>query len=299
VPQIVLALGRELSSRPHNTSRIANDLLDLVCELCELRASSKDHTLPNPASIITSLLHLDDLVIAWGTARSKKWDYSTVFDSSDPESLYDDTCAVYTAYWIAGTWNIQRSTRIFIHEAVLVQIDELLTLPQTPTTTLQLLSQRTLSLATITSSASDICASCPYLLGHNRPYADQLSNPTPAACGYFLLTSIYLAGSTVGVPHSMRMYVLGRLRYIGHRMGIHQALLVADILQADIESGRAGEVMGFPRQWGRRRYRQGEDEPGIDYTNSGSGGMTLGIWGIETRREEDFDKDVQGVVEVF
>lgn len=267
VPPIVLDLGHQLSQTQDLSCRIANDLLDSVSQLCELRASIKDRSLINPPTIITSLLNLDAAVVKWAAERASRWDYSTVFDSTKPDLIYDDSYSVYSTYWIAGTWNIQRGTRVFVQEAILAQINALLTKPQSTTTTLLLLSQRSRSLATISELASDICASVPYLLGHDKPYHEQISNPAPAVCGYFLVTSLYLAGSTIGVPRSMRFYVLGRLKYIGHVLGIQQSLLLAEILQRKIELGKEEEMEGLPRQFqsGPCRDRGEEQESERDW----------------------------------
>ena len=181
--------------------------------------------------------------------------------------MYDSTYAIYHRYWIAGTWNIYRVTRIFIAEVVLTQVDTLLNLLQSPTKTLELLTQRTKSLAIISEMASDICASVPYILGHNQPYHDQFINPPPAACGFFLLLPLYLAGSTVGVPHTMRMYVLGRLRYIGHRLGIQQSLLLEEILGGRIQACKVGgtdEMEGLPRQFRPKLGDEAGDGARID-----------------------------------
>ncbi len=226
-----------------------NDLLNSVNKLCELRASIRDHSLVDPLTIIASLLDLDRVVVQWGAERSSDWDYHTVFDSSKSDHIYDDTYSVYRSYWIAGMWNTQRTTRIFVQEAIIVQIDEMLSQPQSAITTLDLDSQRSRSLATISEMAFDICASVPYRLGHDRPSDELLSNPAPALSGYLMLPSLYLAGSTIGVPQSMRLYVLGRLRYIGHGLGIQQSLMLAAILQDKIDACKEEKMEGLPRQF--------------------------------------------------
>lgn len=273
VPPVVLTLGHQLSQCSDLACRVANELLDLGSQLCEIRASIKDGSFTNPSSIISSLLALDTCVISWGTVRSSRWNYTTVFvDHQDPETVYDESYCVYKASWFAGAWNIQRATRIFLHEAILAQIDAL-TSSSSPSSLhpsdqdLDLLSQRFASLSTISSLASDICASVPYLLGHDRPLAEQISDPVPAACGYFLVMPLYLAGSTVGVPRQLRTYVLGRLRYIGWRLGVRQALLLAGILKTRIIETVGGRDPDDERKRLLRRrercvglYHEGEQE---------------------------------------
>ena len=256
VPPIVLELSHRLSQNGHHPCRITNDLLDSVSQLCELRASIRDRSLTDPFTIIASLLELDDAVVKWGAERSSEWDYTTVFDSSKPDVIYDDAYAVYRDYWAAGTWNVQRATRLFVQEAILAQIDEMLAQPESVITTLDIPSLRSRCLAIICETAFEICASVPYLLGHDKPYDEQLSSPAPAAWGYFSLPAIYLAGSTIGVPQSMRLYVLGRLRHIGHSLGIQQALMMAAILQSKIDEGKVEELEGLPRQF---REEMGQD----------------------------------------
>jgi hypothetical protein len=139
--------------------------------------------------------------------------------------------------------------RIIAHEGILAHIDKVLSHSQSHTkATLDLLSsEQTRSLATISEMASDICTSVPYLLGHDKPYAKQLNDPVPAACGCFLVPALYLAGTTIGVPRELRLYALGRLRYIGHKLGIQQSLLHAEILRERIESGNVVEMRGLLR----------------------------------------------------
>jgi hypothetical protein len=242
-----------LSQSSDPTCRVANDLLDLVSQLCELRASIKDHSIPTAPIAISSLLSIDDQLLHWASELSSRWDHTIVFDSTQPDAIYEDCYAIYQTHWIAGTWNIQRAARIFVQETILAELDKMTLIIQHQalpdrTTLKSLLDQRTKSLAAISEMASEICASTPYLLGHDRPYDEQLNNPIPAACGYFLLPSLYLAGSTMGISTSMRMFALGRLRYIGYKLGIQQALLTAGILEARIEDG---EVERLPSQMNR------------------------------------------------
>ena len=241
VPPTILALSHQLSQTPDLATKVANDLLDFVSQLCELRASIKDGTITSASLIVSSLLQLDDQLLQWASARSSRWSHTLVFDSNQPDNIYDDSYAIYQAYWIAGTWNLQRTSRIFVHESILLQLDKLLLTAQHQTwpgsNIKSLLHQRTKSLAVILETSSEICASVPYLLGHDRTYDEQLTNPAPAASGYFLLPSLFLAGSTIGIPTNMRVYALGRLKYVGHKLGIHQALLLARTLEAKMEEG--------------------------------------------------------------
>ncbi len=123
----------------------------------------------------------------------------------------------------------------------------MLTQSQSVITTLDHVSQRSRSLATISEMAFEICASVPYLLGHDRTSDKQLRNPVPASYGYYLLPCLNYAGSAMGVPKSMRLYILGRFRYIGHGLGIQQALMLAAILQSKIDLAKEEEMEGLPR----------------------------------------------------
>ncbi|ERF73253.1 hypothetical protein EPUS_03085 [Endocarpon pusillum Z07020] len=259
VPPIILELGRRLPRTPNSSCSIVNDLADSIYRLCELRASIRDGSLTDPYTNIASLLELDDAVVNWGAERSSQWDYTIVFDSTKPSIIYDDAYAVYHTHWIAGVWNVQRATRIFIQEAILAQIDEMLAQPEPIITTLDPQSQRSRSLAIICETAFDICASVPYLLGHDKRYDEQLSSPAPAVWAYFSLPAIYLAGSTLGVPQSMRLYVLGRLRHIGHSLGIQESLMMAAILQSKIDEGKVEELEGLPRQFREEMGRSVEE----------------------------------------
>ena len=58
----------------------------------------------------------------------------------------------------------------------------------------------------------------------------------------------------------MRVYVLGRLRYIGFGLGIRQLSLLAEILRGKIERGRGEEMEGLPRQVERGMCKDGVGE---------------------------------------
>lgn len=261
----MLALSHQVSQNRDLSCSNANDLLDSVSQLCELRASIKDCSLTDPPKIVTSLLSLDIAVVKWRAERSSRWDHKTVFGCTDSERIYDECYSVYRALWIAGSCNIQRATRIFIHEIILAQIDWMLSQPEfaADPTLASLSLQQAKSLAVILEMASEVCASVPYLLGHDKPYAEQVNNPSPAAGGYLLLVPLYLAGSTIGVPQEMRLYVLGRLRYIGHGLGIRLSLLFVEILQGKIAGGKLEEMEGFPRHlWEEVCCDKGGNESG-------------------------------------
>lgn len=291
VPPIIHALGRRLSQSLNPSCHIFNELANVLSDLCEFRACIKDGSVTDPAAIISSMLHLDDLLIDWGIQRSSQWDHITIFDSSNPEDFYDDSYSVYASAMIAGTWGVQRAARIFIHEAIIGHIDMILAKSLFPSDTtaaqspasfpFNMAQQRSRSLSIIMELASDICASVPYILGHDRPRHEQLANPIPSGYGYFFLRPLYLAGNTIGVPHSMRVYVLGRVRYIGHVFGINHALLWADILQKKIEQGNEWKIEElsneFPRQW--TGGEEGADEEEEVEAGAGAGaGVGGGRW---------------------
>jgi hypothetical protein len=209
--------------------------------------------------------------VEWCADRTGHWLYTTIFDSSQPDVIYEGSYSVYRTNYIALVWNIFRGTRIFIHEAIIAQIDELLTQAGASTLVLHLHSQRARSLAIISEMASAICDSAPYLLGLDRPYHKQLSDPAPAACGFSLMTGLYLVGNTIGVTHAMRIYALGKLQHIGHVMGIRQAFLLVDILQRKIEIGEEEEMEGLPRQF------QMEAFPDQDWEMEDEGKGELGV----------------------
>jgi hypothetical protein len=208
--------------------------------------------------------------VEWTAKRSGRWNYTIVFDSTKPDVIYDGSYSVYRTYWIALVWNLLRATRIFVHEAIIAQVDELLAQADGTTPVLHLHSQRARSLATISETASAICDSMPYILGLDKPYREQLSDPAPAACGYAMMAGLYLVGSTIGVAPSMRIYALDKLKYVGHVMGIRQALLLVDILQRKIEAGKEEEMEGLPRQF------QLEELPDQDWRMEEEGKGELG-----------------------
>ena len=235
VPSFISNLSLEMK-RFENPLGIAYDsLLDLFAELCDFRASARGSANSDSISIVSALLAFDKSLKAWANELPSGWNYRTVFTSDCPDEIYEDTYHVYPTSMIAITWNVYRSMRIFVQSGVLQQLKRLNYECESPTS-LWLRKQRVQSQAIISEMAFDICASIPDQLGYGKPNFGRAWFHPPAGPAVFLLAPIHIAVSWMGVPRSMKEYVTGRMRYIGHALGFQEALLAADIVQTTIDA---------------------------------------------------------------
>jgi hypothetical protein len=84
--------------------------------------------------------------------------------------------------------------------------------------------------------AFDICASAPDQLGYGNPNAGWATFHPPAGPATFLVLPLRIAVGWTGVPRSMKEYVTRRLWYIGHALGVQEALFVADLVQTTLDA---------------------------------------------------------------
>ena len=82
--------------------------------------------------------------------------------------------------------------------------------------------------------AQDVCASVPFSLGMICCDSDTLSVNPAGACalgGFLLLWPLYLAAEAAQELPDVRAWIIGRLEYIGHSLGINQGVWMASILK--------------------------------------------------------------------
>jgi hypothetical protein len=168
------------------------------------------------------------------------------FASDYIDGVYECTCHVYQDPWIARIWDIYRCARIFIHEGILHQLDNNNNLTcesdEFPMTS-ELHTQRSQSHATILDLTTDTYASVPDQLRYSKSAPSSGSSPAPTVSAFFLLPSLYLAGSWVGVPRSIKEYIAGRLWNTGHALGIRQAVSVAALMRNTLDTSTSPQPM--------------------------------------------------------
>ena len=136
---------------------------------------------------------------------------------------------------VGAGWNIYRDARIVVHNSILQQLWKLIRRGELPTSSL-LQVQRAQSQSIISEMAFDICASVPYHLGNDMQTSAESGSCQTTYSAIFIIPSLRIAASWVGVPRSMKEYLLGRLSYIGHSLGIQQAIFLGNFANRALDA---------------------------------------------------------------
>jgi hypothetical protein len=136
-------------------------------------------------------------------------------------------------------WNAYRSSRIFAH-AIRIQCIKWLASPAQPESSTEWIQ----SCQVVQQMVGEICASVPFHLGsqilqggtkfagpslRGSPCGDDHAQSPKALGGYFILWHLFSSASVDCIPDDQRRWIRGRLRYIGHNMGINQAAVLSSV----------------------------------------------------------------------
>jgi len=129
----------------------------------------------------------------------------------------------YFDLYVSAVWNTYRKARLkLLH--VIARSSERINPSE--------LTNRKLE-AEMQELVDDMCASVPFHLVADLPSAlhkpSDMIPPGKALGGLFLMYTMYIASSLPMVPSKQRFWMRGRLRWIGTRMGIRQASMLADV----------------------------------------------------------------------
>ncbi|KAF2104577.1 hypothetical protein NA57DRAFT_70782 [Rhizodiscina lignyota] len=211
----------------------SNKLLMLQTRLRNLELETLDTTAEAVSEIATAINDLDEELGEWTETVPDEW-YCSVMpfeaETMKSDDIGTDHALIYSSIWVATFWNSYRSLRIFaggllercvrLHRTVDPAADDLI-FENKP-------SSKDL--------AEDICASVPFFLGYTGgngerkfPYPQHIpQRPAYIVCAYQLMWPLYVAGSVQSLPLERRRWVARRLAYIGHSVGIKQAVALSE-----------------------------------------------------------------------
>lgn len=236
-------------------------LQDILIAFASFRASLRDGSLSDPASILAASLDLDGAFTELFSSVPAAWKYEVMSSDSGTfhsELLYEgcSTYHLYPDFGIAQIWNSMRACRILLNRAIRdVLLRGFAAKPPVfvsleHTTVFQAVTDMLFQLR------DDILASVPQYFerGDNIP---GLSEPLDtsslassgtssrhsivqppdqasglrASGGYFLVWPLYLVGSMDITTEPMRLWIIKCLQYIGRSEGMQLAVAVAGLLE--------------------------------------------------------------------
>jgi hypothetical protein len=225
------------------------DLVNLVSQVTDLLADLRIDGIPEPLKVIDRTRDIDQKLHNWSRNLTSRWYYQVCHVSrqgSEDDATYKGCFHKYPDIWACNIWSYYRVARILIN---LLLRDQLLfnqLFEQQPYWT-ELLNEAKVNLSQL---SVDIVLSVPYAISFfQRPLslspagnngsstAEELKNGTHSGgClgGYFILWPLYVAASVQSSSTQPRDWAISRLDYIGHRMGIGQALLMARVLRGEV-----------------------------------------------------------------
>lgn len=254
VPEEIVALRANIEA---NVSSLANPKTresDLMIEFARLRHDIEDGYLPDE-EVIASLKNLDCRFLALSMDVQPTWQFKTIQVEEKSSHHFESYHHIYPAEQIGQMWNVLRLTRILINELILSRYSKVEEVGIHDSSFYQP------AIDTITSMASDICATVPQYIGdisaggfhkltaipvmapnlppgtakrkeRALPFKHTTSpSPTHHLPCYRLIFPLYVAAQSSGAPPSLRPWAIEQLRFMADYHAIENAVRVADILE--------------------------------------------------------------------
>ncbi|OJJ98461.1 hypothetical protein ASPACDRAFT_44971 [Aspergillus aculeatus ATCC 16872] len=201
-----------------------------VSELCA-QVGRKAKT---PHETIQEALQLDAMLAAWALTVGPSWQYS-VLDAAvagdnkpSEQHIYGDYYHEYPEIGIAVMWNTYRLTRIVIHEVISAVCERLWRRSRGNNNELWATIRQ--SAAVTRQLAEEVCAGVPYFFGSARSNKSLIE-----ASGLIRLHwTLFVASDCVGSTPRMKAWITSRLKEIGRRTGVQQALSMTNYLLGDV-----------------------------------------------------------------
>lgn len=198
-----------------------------------MRAALKAKDITDPSSIVLSLLSIDAALLEWLTLLPPNWAYKTIDTTTESDTTYGSQSHIYGDVWIASVWNNYRCVRMLCNESILGHLGRIPS-SQSIHVKVDYSAQARLSRSLLNQLAYEICSSVTFQLGPSKMKDGHLSFQCIALYGFYLLWPLYIAGSAVGTPNPLRLWVIRLLDGIGYSMGIQQASALAQMLQTNM-----------------------------------------------------------------
>jgi len=239
----------EIMAGMNDYHQIGASTFKTMLQLNEFRCDVRDGLFSEPESLIARALELDaSLAVVWDEPLFS-WRFEIHYaDAFDPETIFDGVYHIYRSPWSARYWNSLRLFRAMIHEQVRSTLTKGLAShpPIFTEAPYELLFQTSTDICH--QMQAEILASVPQALG----YLPKPDSPGPGLVSFSQLgykttsgydgSSIlwplwYVSTMTITTPR-VGAYCVRSLRKIGESMGLQQALVMAE----DVEAKRGAQA---------------------------------------------------------
>lgn len=205
----------------------AYKLLNLVANICNLRCEASSTPPGGLDEFISRAVLLDQKFDLWLTTLPEAWNYTTYTAPSGhtSDAAYNTHYHIYYDLWTASIWNTYRSARIMLH---LVLRDWIHTSSKSSADPTIYGSENVNSSKIMHRLSREICESISF---HLKSYPG-CTDKQWAIGGYFVLWPLFAACSRRDTDPALKRWVIERLDFIGHCMGIQQACSIARRLRS-------------------------------------------------------------------
>jgi hypothetical protein len=201
-------------------------LLTLVVDICNLRCEAASTPPDKLQHFISRAVLLDQQFESWLTTLPETWNYAvyTAPAGHGDDAAYGCRYHIYYDLWTGSMWNTYRSARIMLNLVIVGWLKA----SSESTADLTIYSSESAHAIDIMHQLSrDICESVSF---HLKSYPGCMDIPR-AIGGYFVLWPLFAACNPPGIDPRLRRWVIERLDFIAHCMGIQQASSIARRLQ--------------------------------------------------------------------
>ncbi|KAF7888467.1 uncharacterized protein EAF02_003008 [Botrytis sinoallii] len=191
---------------------------------------------------------LDERFLAFFTNIPKGWEFTIVQTEKDPDAVFDGYYHVYYDHWVAQIWNAIRELRILLNETIREVLLKDFTSLVPSLLGSEYAERFQICTEIIYHLQAEILASIPQHMGyvsrnssHTQLWSgfekDGFGTDFPTirfSGGYFLIWPLFLVGNLRLSTPEVRAFCVKNLRYIGTKMGIQHANLLATIVEQKI-----------------------------------------------------------------
>jgi len=220
---------------------------DLMLRFTDFSGRYKQGLLRDQLTNLNAALTLESEFEELMTNPPLPWRYRTVHTKENPEVILLGYFHVYQTFWAAQTWNGLRSMRILLSYTLREILIKILPPNHDRTQQITAIEQR------ITRLENEIIASVPQQIGHAPNTKEDIlfSMTYPIgglsatarsllpfihmSGGYSLVWPLFVVNGSATGTNEIREWVVRVLKIIASDMGVRQALVVADLVEANVD----------------------------------------------------------------
>lgn len=215
-----------------HTSRLS----DMMTRLADIRASAAGKGDFKSKEFASLLLGMERDLESWTQELPQGWKFVT-HDCSRNENVYENSYISYTSPSIAAAWNDYRTLRCIVNDIMLTHIDSI-RLENASQHGADLLKERQRAIDTIKRCCTETCLSTPFVLGR----FEDSRRPKTGAGDLQMMWALFVCSCMHCIPEAQRIWAVKQLESIGHQMGIHQALPLAELMKSKLNLIKSPEV---------------------------------------------------------